>query len=119
MEDVVSAALTRSFAEVFGAKRVLVTGHTGFKGSWLVRWLLKLGARVAGVSRDVPTDPAMFVELGLEQRVSHHQVDIRDLTALRAVFGREQPEFVFHLAAQAIVSRSYSDPVETISTNAI
>ena len=109
----------RSLAEVFAGKRVLITGHTGFKGSWLVRWLLKLGAQVAGVSRDVPTDPAMFVELALQRRVSHHQVDIRDLAALRAVFAHERPEFVFHLAAQAIVSISYRDPIETISTNAI
>ncbi len=114
-----SSAATGSLAEVFADKRVLVTGHTGFKGSWLVRWLLKLGARVAGVSRDVPTDPAMFVELGLQGRVSHHRVDIRDLAALRAVFEHERPQFVFHLAAQAIVSISYRDPIETISTNAI
>ena len=118
MESLVSGALV-PFGGVFAGKRVLVTGHTGFKGSWLTAWLLNLGARVAGVSRDIPTDPAMFVELGLRERISHHVVDIRDLPALRAAFEAEKPDFVFHLAAQAIVSTSYSDPVDTISSNVV
>ena len=114
-----SAVSRGPFGDVFRNRRVLVTGHTGFKGSWLTSWLLELGARVSGVSRDIPTEPSMFVELALERRITHHVLDIRDLSALAELFRAEQPEFVFHLAAQPLVSRSYRDPVETISTNAI
>lgn len=105
------------FGDVYRGKRVLVTGHTGFKGSWLTCWLLKLGAEVVGISKDVPTHPAMFEELGLAQRVRHYQADIRDLVAVRDLMNIERPDFVLHLAAQAIVSTSYTDPVETLTTN--
>jgi CDP-glucose 4,6-dehydratase len=116
----VSAALDRpTFGDVFRGKRVLVTGHTGFKGSWLTAWLLKLGARVIGVSNSIPTNPSMFEELKLHEQIAHNLVDIRDLSALREVFADSSPDFVFHLAAQAIVSTSYRDPVETVSTNVI
>lgn len=108
-----------SFADVYRGRRVLITGHTGFKGSWLSTWLLQLGAEVIGLSKDVPTQPAMFEELGLTRRITHHQADVRDLAAVKAIVAAEQPDFIFHLAAQAIVSRSYADPVETITTNAI
>lgn len=107
------------FHGAYAGKRVLVTGHTGFKGSWLSTWLLKLGAEVTGVSKDVPTSPAMFEELGLARRLRHCELDIRDLQSLRSVMREVRPDFVFHLAAQAIVSTSYADPVETITTNAI
>lgn len=107
------------FRNAYSGKKILVTGHTGFKGGWLTSWLLKLGAEVVGLSKDVPTSPAMFDELGLAGRIRHHQGDIRDLPAMRALVRAERPDFVFHLAAQAIVSVSYSDPVETITTNAI
>ena len=107
------------FANTYHGRRVLVTGHTGFKGSWLTTWLLKLGAEVIGVSRDVPTQPAMFEELALAGRIRHIQADIRDLGTMRALIVGEQPDFVFHLAAQAIVSTSYSDPVETMTTNVV
>ncbi len=107
------------FANTYHGKRVFITGHTGFKGSWLTAWLLNLGAQVIGVSRDVPTQPAMFEELALAGRIKHIQADIRDLAAMRDLIAAEQPDFVFHLAAQAIVSTSYSDPVETISSNVI
>lgn len=106
-------------ADTYSGRKVLVTGHTGFKGSWLCAWLLKLGAEVAGISRDVPTQPAMFDILGLSQHVEHNQVDIRDLAALRDIFTEVKPDFVFHLAAQSIVSVSYGDPVETVTTNAV
>ncbi len=107
------------FGDIYKNKRVLVTGHTGFKGSWLTSWLLKLGAEVIGVSRDVPTQPAMFNELNLEGRIKNIQADICDLEVVRDLVINEQPDFVFHLAAQAIVSTSYSDPVDTITTNVI
>ena len=107
------------FANNYAGKRVLVTGHTGFKGSWLILWLLKLGAEVIGVSLNIPTDPAMFQELSLSSRIKHITLDIRKLEELRELIAKERPDFIFHLAAQAIVSMSYSDPVETITTNVI
>ena len=116
---VLTQRATNSFRGCYAGRKVLVTGHTGFKGSWLATWLLELGATVVGVSKDVPTDPAMFAELGLAGRLCHHQVDIRDLSALREIVLAEKPEFVFHLAAQAIVSVSYADPVETVTSNAV
>jgi CDP-glucose 4,6-dehydratase len=103
----------------YAGKTVLVTGHTGFKGSWLTCWLLKLGAKVVGLSKDIPTHPSMFEELGLAGRISHYIADVRDLDAVRRILDSEKPDFLFHLAAQAIVSRSYADPVETMTTNAI
>lgn len=107
------------FANIYSGKRILVTGHTGFKGSWLTTWLLKLGAEVIGVSNEVPTQPAMFDELGLAGRIKNVQADIRDLPAISKLIRDEQPDFIFHLAAQAIVSTSYSDPVGTITTNVV
>ncbi len=108
-----------AFQGAYRGKRVLVTGHTGFKGSWLTAWLLKLGAEVVGVSKDVPTRPAMFEELGLAGRMTDERADLRDLSAVRALVLDVQPDHVFHLAAQAIVSTSYSDPVETMTTNVL
>lgn len=105
------------FNNIYDGKRVLVTGHTGFKGSWLTTWLLNLGAKVCGVSKDIPTTPSMFEELNLDEKIEHHIQDIRDLSALSAVINDFKPDFLFHLAAQPIVSLSYSDPLETISTN--
>jgi CDP-glucose 4,6-dehydratase len=107
------------FANTYNGKKVLVTGHTGFKGSWLTTWLLKLGAEVTGISIDVPTKPAMFEELNLKSKIKHIQADIRDFNAMRDIITVEQPDFIFHLAAQAIVSTSYSDPVGTMTTNVV
>lgn len=108
---------TDMFANVYKGKKVLITGHTGFKGSWLTTWLLELGAEVCGISNEVPTSPAMFDELNLEQYIEHHIADIRDLTAIKSIIHEFKPDFLFHLAAQAIVSKSYADPLDTISTN--
>jgi CDP-glucose 4,6-dehydratase len=113
----VEALVSRMFDDIFRGKRVLITGHTGFKGTWLATWLHKLGARVAGYSDTIPTSPSMFEELGLAGRIEHHAGDVRDLAAFAAVLRDFRPEFVFHLAAQAIVSTSYRDPLGTISTN--
>ena len=105
------------FADVYRGRRVLVTGHTGFKGSWLALWLLHLGAEVAGFSEDVPSTPANFELLGLEGRLRHYRGDIRDRARLNEVIDEFRPEIVFHLAAQALVRRSYADPVATFETN--
>jgi CDP-glucose 4,6-dehydratase len=107
------------YADAYRGRRILLTGHTGFKGSWLATWLVMLGAEVVGVSKDIPTQPSMFEEIGLRDRMRHIEADIRDLPTMRGIVAEIQPDFVFHLAAQAIVSVSYSDPVETISTNVI
>lgn len=105
------------FAGVYKNKKVLVTGHTGFKGTWLVSWLLKLGANVVGISKDIPTNPSMFEALKLEEKITHYMEDIRNQEAIQAIIENEKPDFLFHLAAQPIVSVSYSDPIETISSN--
>lgn len=107
------------FNNVYKDKTVLVTGHTGFKGTWLTTWLLKLGAKVVGVSDQIPTSPSMFKELNLENKIEHHYCDIRELEALKKVFLRSEPDFVFHLAAQPIVSTSYAEPIDTITTNVV
>lgn len=98
---------------------MLITGHTGFKGSWLTTWLLELGATVIGVSKNIPTTPSMFEVLGLKNKIKHYIQDIRDLQKLESIIATESPDFVFHLAAQAIVSISYADPLDTITTNVI
>lgn len=100
-------------------KTVLVTGHTGFKGSWLALWLTTLGARVVGLSREVPTHPSHFDAIGLADVVRDIRLDIRDLTPLRDLIHDIRPDVVFHLAAQALVRRSYRAPLETFTTNAI
>ena len=105
------------FGGVYKGKKVLVTGHTGFKGSWLTSWLIKLGADVVGISKDVPTTPAMFEELKLDEEIEHYCEDIRNLQVISDIVASEKPDFLFHLAAQPIVSTSYSDPIETISSN--
>jgi CDP-glucose 4,6-dehydratase len=100
-------------------KRVLVTGHTGFKGSWLTLWLHALGAKVAGYSLEPPTAPSLWSLLKLSSRVPADTADIRDLTRLQSAFAERQPEIVFHLAAQALVRPSYDDPVSTYATNVL
>jgi CDP-glucose 4,6-dehydratase len=105
------------FNNIYRDKKVLITGHTGFKGSWLTVWLLKLGAKVVGISKDIPTNPSMFEELQIKEKIKHYQMDIRDLDKLSEVVLVEKPDFIFHLAAQSIVSISYTNPIETISSN--
>lgn len=101
----------------FSGTKVLVTGHTGFKGSWISEWLLGLGAEVVGVALEPNTKPAMFEQLDLERRLEHHILDIRDREALLALVERTQPRVVFHLAAQSLVRYSYAHPVETFAIN--
>ncbi len=100
-------------------KKILITGNSGFKGSWLTMWLLKNGAKVYGLSNEVPTNPSMFESLNLRKKIEYFESDIRNLGNLKNLITNLKPDFVFHLAAQPIVSISYSNPVETITTNVI
>jgi CDP-glucose 4,6-dehydratase len=106
-----------SFANIYRGKKVLITGHTGFKGSWLSEWLLELGANVAGLALPSPTSPALFEELGLADHLDHCLTDIRDLEAVRQRVDSVRPDFIFHLAAQPLVRLSYREPVATYATN--
>jgi len=107
------------FDNIYSGKKVVVTGHTGFKGTWLSAWLIKLGANVVGISKDIPTKPSMFEELKLENSLKHYILDVTDVKALREIFIHESPDYVFHLAAQPIVSVSYQEPYETIQSNVL
>lgn len=106
-----------SFRGAFKDRTVLVTGHTGFKGSWLCEWLLELGARVVGYALPPAGEPSLFLQLGLADRIEHHEGDIRELAPLAGIVRESQPDFVFHLAAQPLVRLSYAEPVETHATN--
>jgi CDP-glucose 4,6-dehydratase len=103
----------------FSGKKVLVTGNTGFKGSWLSIWLKQLGASVYGVSFDIPSTPSHFSATKLSTQIEDHRLDIRDTDSISKLVQNIQPDFVFHLAAQALVRPSYEDPLGTITTNAI
>lgn len=106
-----------AFGDIYRGKRVLLTGHTGFKGSWLAEWLLELGADVTGLALPPVTAPAVFDELGLANRLNHRCGDVRTLQTVRDAVESARPEFIFHLAAQPLVRRSYEQPIETYTTN--
>jgi len=111
-----SLVIARDF---WSGKRVLVTGHTGFKGSWLALWLQRLGAQVMGYSLPAPTQPSLFETARISESIQGVIADIRDLARLKAVMREFSPGVVFHLAAQPLVRASYDEPVETYSTNVL
>ena len=103
----------------WAGRRVLLTGHTGFKGSWLALWLQHAGANVFGVARDIPTEPSLFAMAGIGSHMLSREGDIRDLPLMEAALADHKPEIVFHLAAQPLVRRSYEQPLETYSSNVL
>jgi len=109
--------MPRVFNNFYNGQRVLITGHTGFKGSWLSVWLRELGADITGYALEPPTVPSLFEICNLEDKVTSIVGDIRDYKVLRDVFEKFQPEIVFHMAAQSLVRPSYKEPVETYQTN--
>lgn len=109
--------MAMSIQEFYKGKKVFITGHTGFKGAWLAYWLKELGADVAGYALEPEYQKSLFELLKLEQKIEHHVGDVRDLKNLSDVINKTKPDIVFHLAAQALVRRSYSDPLLTFQTN--
>lgn len=104
-------------ANFWKGKRVLLTGHTGFKGAWMALWLYRLGAQVTGVSLPPETEPSLFDLAKIDAITDTHFCDIREATTVAGLIKKAQPEIVFHLAAQALVHASYRDPLMTFSTN--
>ena len=107
------------FNNFYKNKKVLITGHTGFKGSWLTQWLLNLGSSVIGISKDIPSRPSMYEILDLKRDMKSIFFDIVETEKLLEVILKEKPQVIFHLAAQPIVSESYSNPLGTISDNVL
>lgn len=103
--------------KIYKNKNVVVTGHTGFKGSWLVAWLKQMGASVTGIALDPPSIPSHYSASNLAEGIQDHRIDIRNVDAIERVVVEAKPDFLFHLAAQPIVGVSYDDPIETWSTN--
>ena len=103
----------------YAGKSVFITGHTGFKGAWLAYWLTLLGAEVTGYALEPEYPDCLFNSLKLDTKMNHHIADIRDIEKLSGVMQKAQPDMVFHLAAQALVRRSYADPMQTFQTNVI
>ena len=108
-------ALNASF---WSGRRVLLTGHTGFKGSWMARWLDLLGAHVSGFAQVPPTSPSLYDVARVKSRLAMEKIgDVRDLAETHAFMEAQRPEIVIHMAAQSLVRKSYNDPVETFATN--
>lgn len=104
---------------VFSGTRVLITGHTGFKGSWLSLWLHSLGAKVVGISDKIPTTPSNFEAIGAENFVDHRTLNIENFREVLATLDEVKPDFIFHLAAQPIVNEAFENPLDTWKTNTL
>src|SRR4030042_5965640 len=103
----------------FKNKKILITGHTGFKGSWLTQILLNWGADIIGIALKPSTDPSLFDSLDIKKEINNYFVDIRNFKKVKEIIFKEKPEIVFHLAAQPLVRDSYDDPLYTFETNII
>ena len=104
---------------IFKNKKVLITGHTGFKGSWLTLWLSMFGARIMGISKDIPSKPSHFEALKISKKIIDLRFDINNFKKLKKNIHNFKPDFIFHLAAQPLVNISYKNPLVTWHTNLI
>ena len=111
--------MKESLKKFYLNKKVLITGHTGFKGAWLTAVLLRNKAKIIGISKDIPTNPSLYKILKLEKKIKDHRFDLSSYEKFKKVLISEKPDIIFHLAAQAIVSKSYKDPKKTWNSNLI
>ena len=107
------------FNKIFNKKKIIVTGHTGFKGSWLTLWLLSLGANVCGLSLKPNTTPSHFELLNIKNKILHQIIDIRNYNKVNKIIREYKPDYIFHLAAQSLVNQAYIDPLNTFETNVL
>lgn len=107
------------FGGCYKDKKILITGATGFKGTWLALWLFRMGAKVYGFSKDIPTSPSHFEALQLSEKIVHRFGDLNNPDDFEFFYKEVNPDYVFHLAAQPLVKKSYEDPIDTFSTNVI
>ena len=105
--------------KIFKNKKIIVTGHTGFKGSWLSLWLTYLGAKVIGLSINIPTSPSNVEISDILSLVDDRRINVCDTKQVKNILQKEQPDFVFHLAAQALVRHSYKNPLDTLTVNSL
>jgi len=103
--------------EIYKNKKVLITGHTGFKGSWLTQWLLLLNAKVYGYALEPPTNPSLYQQLEIDSKIDSNINDIRDFDSFKKFIQKVKPDIIFHLAAQSLVRESYENPIDTWETN--
>ncbi len=107
------------FKNIFKNKKVIVTGHTGFKGSWLTLWLIKLKSKVVGISNGIITEPSHYKLLGLNKKIKNYKLDLINFDNLKKIINKERPDFIFHLAGQSLVKKSFIMPKFTFDTNTI
>ncbi len=108
-----------TYKKFFKGKKVLITGHTGFKGSWLALWMKLLGANVIGVSKDIPTIPSHISSINLSNKIKNIKINLSNLKKIKKIIVGQKPDFIFHLAAQSLVKKSYLDTIETWQSNCI
>ena len=111
--------MQKEFAKIFKGKTVLVTGHTGFIGTWMSLWLSLLGSKVIGFSDSIPTNPSMFETIHVQNDIHHIIGDVNNISQIRSIIKKRKPDIIIHLAAQSLVRESYSDPSKTFQTNVI
>ena len=116
-QDENSFIIANMFGSTFKNKKILITGHSGFKGSWLSIWLNNLGANVFGLSNDIVSQPSNYLISSIPDFVNDIKVDIRDGDKVKSLIKKIQPDFVFHLAAKALVKHSYNNPIDTFTSN--
>ena len=109
--------MVNSFLNIYKNKRIIITGHTGFKGAWLTFCLHLMGAEILGISKNIVTKPSLFKILKLDRKIKSKFIDIKDYKKINKVFSQFKPNFVFHLAAQSLVKKSLEDPRETFLSN--
>ncbi len=112
-------AQVKSIYKFLKGKKILITGHSGFKGSWLALWLIKIGCSVVGISKSVEKNQSNFYNFKFQKKIKNYFLNVKDFKKLKKVILKEKPDIIFHLAAQAIVSESYKKPIDTIKSNTL